>query len=98
MAEIHPKRVKIGGRYWTLTTANIPGYDGLVENDSRVVRKHIWINRKLKGKALLGAIIHELLHIIEPRWSEDVVLELEEDLTKILWDLGYRSTDLGDED
>jgi hypothetical protein len=98
MPEIHPRRVKIGGRYWTLTTANIPGYDGLVENDSRTAHKHIWINRKLKGKALLGALLHELLHIVEPRWSEASVLELEADLVKILWDLGYRSADLGDED
>lgn len=98
MPEIHPRRVKIGGRYWTLTTANIPGYDGLAENDSRTAYKHIWINRKLKGRALLGALLHELIHVCFPRFSEQAVLELEEDLTKILWDLGYRSVDLGDED
>lgn len=98
MAEIHPKRIKIQGRYWTLTTADIPGYDGLVDNHSKAVRKHLWINKKLKGKALLSTILHELLHIIEPRWSEEAVLELENDLAEILWNLGYRSTDLGDED
>lgn len=98
MPNIHPRRIKLDGRYWTLTTARIPGYDGLAENHSKTVNKHIWLNEKLKGKDLLGTILHELLHCVEPRWSEDAVLQLEKDITEILWSLGYRSEDLGDTD
>lgn len=98
MPEIHPTRIRINGKYWTLTTAKIPGYDGLSENSGTAPNKHIWINKNLRGKPLLGTILHEVLHCVEPRWSEDAVLELEKDLTDILWKLGYRSEELGDEE
>ena len=97
MASIHPRRVVIGGKYWTLTTASI-GVFGWAENDPKTPQKHIWISDKAKGLDLLDTIIHEVTHCAEKKWSEDAVLEFSSDLAKILWDLGYRSTDLGDED
>jgi hypothetical protein len=98
MPDIHPKRIKIHGKYWTLVSAAIPGYDGLAENNPKTTKKHIWINSNTKGIDLLDTIIHEYTHCAVPRWKEDAVLEFASDLAKILWDLGYRSTDLGDED
>jgi hypothetical protein len=98
MPEIHPRRVKIGGKYWTLTSASLRGVDGWAENDPKTPRKHIWINQNTKGLALLDVILHELIHCVEPKWHEDAVLQISSELAKILWDLGYRSADLGDED
>jgi hypothetical protein len=98
MPEIHPRRIKIGGKYWTLVSANIPGYDGLAENDPKTTKKHIWISRSVKGKNLLDTIIHEGLHCALPCLSEEAVLQFGTELAAILWDLGYRSEELGDED
>ena len=98
MPEIHPLRIKIGGKYWTLTSARIPGFDGLAENNPKTPNKHIWINENTKGKDLLDTIIHEFSHCFEPRWKEDTVLQFGTELAEVLWKLGYRSTELGDED
>lgn len=98
MPYIHPQRVKICGRYWTLTSAPLPGYDGLAENIPTTPRKTIWINEKTKGVDLLDTLIHEVCHCSAPWLIEDAVLQFSTDLAKILWDLGYRSHDLGDED
>lgn len=98
MASIHPRRVVINGKYWTLTTASLRGVDGWAENDPKTPRKHIWIADTTKGRDLLDVIIHELLHCAIPQWTEDAILQLASELTKILWDLGYRSAELGDDD
>ena len=89
MPTIHPRRIKINGKYWTLVSASIPGYDGLAENNPKTYRKHIWINSSTKEMDLLDTIIHEVVHCAVPRWSEDAVLEFASDLAKILWDLGF---------
>lgn len=96
MPEIHPRRVKIGGKYWTLVSANIPGYDGLAENDPQTTKKHIWISRHISGKDLLDTLIHEATHCFAPLWSEEAVLQFSSELAHVLWDLGYHSEDLGD--
>jgi hypothetical protein len=98
MPEIHPTRITIAGKYWTLTSADIPGFDGLAENSPNVKNKHIWINRNTKGKDLLDTVIHEVVHCFEPRWDEHTVLQFGSELAEILWKLGYRSEDLGDTD
>ena len=88
----------IDGKYWTLATAPLRGLDGLAENDPTTPKKHIWISDKVKGRDLLDTIIHEVTHCSEKKWIEEAVLQFSSDLAKILWDLGYRSTELGDED
>lgn len=98
MPEIHPRRIKIAGKHWTLTSASIPGYDGLAENNPSTKNKHIWINKATKGRDLLDTLVHELLHCAEPKWSEEAVTQTATEIAKVLWDLGYRSADLGDED
>lgn len=98
MPEIHPKRVRIGGRYWKLVSAKIPGHDGLAENDWRTKHKHIWINSATTGKDLLDTLIHEITHCYAPHWSEDAVTQFASELATVLWDLGYRAVELGDED
>ena len=98
MPNIHPQRIKIGGRHWTITSAPMVGFDGLAENDPRTRNKHIWIGSHVRGKDLLDTIIHEVTHCAYPFLTEEAVLQFATELADILWKLDYRSSDLGDED
>lgn len=101
MPVIHPRRVKIGSRYWTLVSAknsSMDGSDGWAEHDPKTPKKHIWINQVTQGRDLLDTIIHEVTHCFSPHWSEEAVLQFGTELATILWELGYRSEELGDED
>ncbi len=56
--------------------------DGIIEIDSR-----------LKSKKHLEVLLHELLHILQPKDSEDTIIKKSVTLTKILWQEGYRRID-----
>jgi hypothetical protein len=56
--------------------------DGIIEIDSR-----------LKSKKHLEVLIHEILHILQPKDSEDAIIKKSVTLTKILWKEGYRRID-----
>lgn len=56
--------------------------DGIIEIDSR-----------LKSKKHLEVLIHEILHILNPKDSEDMIIKKSVTLTKILWQEGYRRID-----
>jgi hypothetical protein len=56
--------------------------------------KRIKIDKSLKGLELLDTIIHESLHGGFEILSEETVNEFAEDLSKLLWELGYRKVDL----
>jgi hypothetical protein len=60
----------------------IASSDGVIEIDSR-----------LKSKKHLEVLIHELLHILNPKDSEDTIIKKSVTLTKILWKEGYRRID-----
>ena len=60
----------------------IASSDGIIEIDSR-----------LKSKKHLEVLLHELLHILQPKDSEDMVIKKSVTLTKILWQEGYRRID-----
>ena len=89
MADIHPRKVKIRGRTWTLVTHDMPD-DGLCEYESHAPRKHIWIHPQLSGERMLDVIIHECLHCALPDIDEGVITETATSIAKVLWDLGYR--------
>ena len=55
--------------------------DGIIEIDSR-----------LKSKKHLEVLIHEILHILNPKDSEDMIIKKSVTLTKILWQEGYSFT------
>lgn len=38
----------------------------------------------------LDTLIHELLHLMEPEWSEEKVEEVANWMSRILWRQGYR--------
>lgn len=56
--------------------------DGIVELDER-----------LKGKKHLEILIHEVLHLLYPRNSENTIVKNSVTLTRILWEEGYRRID-----
>jgi hypothetical protein len=56
--------------------------DGIVELDER-----------LKGKKHLEILIHEVLHLLYPRNSEETIVRNSVTLTRILWKEGYRRID-----
>ncbi|NBQ16937.1 hypothetical protein EBU24_01330 [bacterium] len=56
--------------------------DGIIEIDSR-----------LKSKKHLEVLIHELLHLLNPKDSEEMIIKKSVTLTKILWKEGYRRID-----
>jgi hypothetical protein len=90
MLEIHPRKVKIRRKIWTLTTHPLKGCDGLCEPYPDSVKKHIWIKPSLTDVDALDTIIHECLHCAFPDIDEDAITESATSIAKILWDLGYR--------
>ena len=67
--------------------------EGLVEplpSDSRRYKNAINVDPRLKPKAFLGAVIHELIHIAQPHLTEETVIELEKFIASSLWSYGYR--------
>lgn len=63
--------------------------DGLAYKDY----SEIHIDERLKGKDYILTLIHELIHIHQPEFSEDVVIRLSNLLTNDLWRLKIRRID-----
>ncbi len=60
----------------------ISSSDGVIEIDER-----------LRGKKALEILIHELMHLINPKDCEKTIIRKSIILTKILWQEGYRKID-----
>lgn len=56
----------------------------------------IVIDSRMKGFNHLNVVLHEALHIQNPRWAEAKVEGHSLELANILWDLGYRKVDLNE--
>ena len=54
----------------------------------------IELDSRLKGKRHLLYLIHEMLHIIHPDWSETKVVKVSRIMSKLIWDQKYRRSDL----
>jgi hypothetical protein len=63
----------------------IASSDGIIEIDER-----------LRSKKHLEVLIHEILHILNPKDSENTIIKKSVTLTKILWKEGYRRIDQSD--
>jgi ribosomal protein L34 len=53
----------------------------------------ILLDTRLKGRHKLTITLHELLHALEPRWSESRVTKSSRMLSRKLWEAGYRCVD-----
>ena len=60
----------------------ISSSDGVIEIDER-----------LKGKKMMEILIHEVLHLLNPKDDEKTIIRKSVTLTKILWNEGYRRID-----
>jgi len=63
--------------------------DGFAYLDKRVIE----IDDRLKGFRYLEIVIHEVLHVQNPKWPEITVEARAKELAKILWDLHFRQVD-----
>lgn len=53
----------------------------------------IEIDQRLKGKKHMEILIHEVLHLLNPKDDEKTIIRKSVTLTKILWKEGYRRVD-----
>jgi hypothetical protein len=60
----------------------ISSSDGVIEIDER-----------LKGKKMMEILIHEVLHLLNPKDDEKTIIRKSVTLTKVLWSEGYRKID-----
>lgn len=88
--EIHPRKVRIKGKAWTLATAKLKGCHGICDHPD-TSHRHIWISTTTRGLELLDTLLHEMTHAAFPDLSEDAVLEFATDAANVLWGLGYRA-------
>jgi hypothetical protein len=64
--------------------------DGMAWVDDRVIS----IDKRLKGLNRLETIIHEIIHVQNPKWPEIMVEGKAKEMATIIWELGYRHCDL----
>ena len=50
----------------------------------------IEIDGRLKSKQYLNTLIHEMLHVYNPDWSESKVTKTANEMTDIIWSKNYR--------
>ena len=60
----------------------ISSSDGIIEIDER-----------LKGRKMMEVLIHELMHLTNPKDSEQTIIRKSVIITKVLWNEGYRQID-----
>lgn len=53
----------------------------------------IEIDSRLKGKRLLTTLVHEILHIQNPDWSENKVEVQSKGMADVLWKQHFRKVD-----
>ena len=56
--------------------------------------REIIIDNRLKGIECLETIVHEIMHIQNPRWAEIKIIGHSKELAVLLWEQGYRKIDI----
>ena len=83
-------RVRLGGKYWRLRfAANMKDYGDMVDPgkaEGRLIRIGTWQGEE----DTLDTIIHEALPAARPELDEAGVHETANDISRLLWRLGYR--------
>ena len=84
-------RVRLGGKYYRLRFAAIKDYGDITDPgkaEGRVIRIATWQGER----DLLDSVIHEALHGSLPLLDEAAIHATANDLSRLLWRLGYRRT------
>ena len=63
--------------------------DGLAWPEHRTIA----IDKRLNGHRQLEVIIHEVIHVQNPKWPEIMVEGKAKELADILWEMNYRKVD-----
>ncbi len=92
MPKIHPQKIVVRGKPFTILTRKMKKFDGLCDHPATPYPE-IWIHTSLKAQEMLSVIIHELTHAYFPDLTEEVVDQFGNELGAILWQLGYRNED-----
>lgn len=87
-------RFLINGVKWlwryTVLRGKAAGWTYWPDPKDRRVQPKILVDARLTGRARLNVEIHEFLHAANPTMSEEHVTQQGDDLSRILWALGYR--------
>jgi hypothetical protein len=82
-------QLTILGKRWLLSFTQLPkGKDGDCDSPD-TPRKEIRIHHKLKGRARLEAIVHEMLHAADWTKDEEWIHYTAADIARELTKLGY---------
>ena len=65
--------------------------DGMAECENRI----IFIDKRLRGHRKMEVIIHEIIHVQNPKWPEIMVEGKAREIADILWEMGFRAVDHG---
>jgi hypothetical protein len=83
-------RIKLNQKWWNLKfVPQLRDYGDMVDPgkaSGRVIRIGTWQGED----ELLDTLIHELLHAVEPNWTEEKVTEASSEISRVLLRLGYR--------
>ena len=86
-------KIQILGKTWLLRFCE-PLKDRYGDcSDPTSDRPAIRIDKTLKGQKALQITVHECLHALDWTKDESWVHAASKDLSKILWDLGYRKVE-----
>lgn len=81
-------RVTINGVPWVLYHDDLSGWSDHHE-------RQVWVEKRLKGKSLLGTVIHEIMHAQNPDLSEPRIDARANELTEIVWGFCHARGDKG---
>jgi hypothetical protein len=85
-------RVRLGGKYWSLRfSPNLADYGNMVDPGhaaGRVLRIATWQSEEDR----LDTTLHEAIHCCRQELDEKAVTDLANDLSRLLWRMGYRRT------
>ena len=59
---------------------------GQAYTDARVIE----VDPRQRSKSYLDTLIHEMLHVYNPDWSESKVTKTANEMTNIIWSKNYR--------
>lgn len=92
MADDH--HFTVAGARWLLRFARLrgraAGWAYLPDAKTPLLPRKILIDDRLRNRAKLETIVHELLHVCFPTVSEEHITESARDIARVLWSLNYR--------
>ena len=86
-------RVRLGGKYWHLRfSPNLRDYGNMEDPGcaaGRILRVATWQTEQER----MDTTLHEAIHACLPSLDEKAVTDLANDLSRLMWRLGYRRVD-----